>query len=131
MGDEQLTTFQAAQLKWLKQQVDNLADERYRKDARPNIHRELFAAREELEGDARLVVGGGDCSVADGLGASARVHAAANVGAQARNVGKRAPNHRRRAGHRNHRRLPGSGQRGCPGGCRPRGQSVRFRSNRG
>ena len=49
MGDEQLTTFQAAQLKWLKQQVDNLQDERYRKDARPNIQRELFAAREELD----------------------------------------------------------------------------------
>lgn len=49
MGDEQLTTFQAAQLRWLKQQVDNLQDERYRKDARPNIQRELFAAREELD----------------------------------------------------------------------------------
>ena len=49
MGDEQLTTFQAAQLKWLKQQVDNLQDEKYRKDARPNIQRELFAAREELD----------------------------------------------------------------------------------
>jgi hypothetical protein len=49
MGDEQLSTFQAAQLKWLKQQVDNLQDERYRKDARPNIQRELFAAREELD----------------------------------------------------------------------------------
>jgi biotin operon repressor len=49
MGNEQLTTFQAAQLKWLKQQVDNLQDERYRKDSRPNIHRELFAAREDLD----------------------------------------------------------------------------------
>ena len=49
MGDEQLTTFQAAQLKWLKQQVDNLQDERYKKNARPNIQRELFAAREELD----------------------------------------------------------------------------------
>ena len=49
MGDEELSVFQASQLRWLKQQVDNLADERYRKDARPNIHRELFAAREELD----------------------------------------------------------------------------------
>jgi len=49
MGDEQLTTFQAAQLKWLKQQVDNLQDERYKKDARPNIHRELVAAREDVD----------------------------------------------------------------------------------
>lgn len=59
MGDEQLTTFQAAQLRWLKQQVDNLQDERYRKDARPNIQRELFAAREELDNYVQALRDGG------------------------------------------------------------------------
>ena len=59
MGDEQLTTFQAAQLKWLKQQVDKLQDERYRKDARPNIQRELFAAREELDNYVQALRDGG------------------------------------------------------------------------
>ena len=49
MGDQDLTTFQAAQLSWLKRQVDALQDERYRSDARPNVQRELFAAREELD----------------------------------------------------------------------------------
>jgi len=41
--------FQSSQLKWLKQQVDNLADESKRNDARPRIEQELFAAREELD----------------------------------------------------------------------------------
>jgi hypothetical protein len=49
MGDEQLSTFQAAQLKWLKGQVDNLQDEKGRTDARPGIERELWAAMEELD----------------------------------------------------------------------------------
>ena len=49
MGDSDLTTFQAAQLNWLKRQVDALQDERLRNDARPNVQRELFAAREELD----------------------------------------------------------------------------------
>ena len=49
MGDSDLTTFQAAQLNWLKRQVDALQDEQYRRDARPNVQRELFAAREELD----------------------------------------------------------------------------------
>tara|TARA_R110002020_G_scaffold260128_3_gene474343 strand:- start:13071 stop:13292 length:222 start_codon:yes stop_codon:yes gene_type:complete len=49
MGDEQLSVFQSSQLKWLKQQVDNLADESKRDDARPRIEQELFAAREELD----------------------------------------------------------------------------------
>ena len=48
MGDEQLSVFQAAQLKWLKQQGDNLQDEKGRRDARPGIERELWAARDEL-----------------------------------------------------------------------------------
>ena len=49
MGDQDLTKFQAAQLRWLKRQVDALQEERYRSDARPNVQRELFAAREELD----------------------------------------------------------------------------------
>ncbi len=48
MGDEQLSMFQAAQLKWLKRQVDNLQDEKRRQDSRPGIERELWAARDEL-----------------------------------------------------------------------------------
>ncbi len=49
MGDEQLSTFQEANLKWLKRQVDNLQDEQYRADARPRVKQELWAAREELD----------------------------------------------------------------------------------
>ena len=49
MGDQDLTRFQAAQLKWLKRQVDALQEERYRRDARPNVQMELFSAREELD----------------------------------------------------------------------------------
>lgn len=49
MGNEQLSMFQAAQLKWLKRQVDNLQDEKGRRDARPGIERELWSARDELD----------------------------------------------------------------------------------
>jgi len=49
MDDAELSMFQQSQLRWLKQQVDALQDERYRRDARPNVQRELFAAREELD----------------------------------------------------------------------------------
>jgi|TARA_R100000479_G_C6366290_1_gene195073 biotin operon repressor len=49
MGNEQLTDWQAAQLKWLKRQVDNLQDESGREDSRPRIEQELFAAMEELD----------------------------------------------------------------------------------
>jgi len=49
MGNEQLSMFQAAQLKWLKGQVDNLQDEKHKSDARPGIERELWAAMEELD----------------------------------------------------------------------------------
>jgi len=59
MGDEELSMFHAQQLKWLKQQVDNLQEEKYRKDARPNIHRELFAAREELDDYVKALRQGG------------------------------------------------------------------------
>jgi len=44
-----LTTFQQAELKWLRRQVDTLDQERFRSDARPNVQRELFTAREELD----------------------------------------------------------------------------------
>jgi len=43
------TRFQAQQLKWLKQQVQNLRDERNSRDPRPRLEQELFAAREELD----------------------------------------------------------------------------------
>ena len=49
MGNEQLSKWQAAQLHWLKRQVDNLQEEQYRSDARPRIKQELWAAREELD----------------------------------------------------------------------------------
>jgi len=49
MGEEQLTTFQKQQLKWLKQQVSNLKSLRHTRDAYPNLERDLFAAREELD----------------------------------------------------------------------------------
>ena len=49
MGNEQLSEWQATQLRSLKQQVDNLQDESRRDDARPRIEQELFAALEELD----------------------------------------------------------------------------------
>ena len=49
MGDEQLTDWQAALLKFFKRQVDDLTDESRREDARPRIEQELFAAQKELD----------------------------------------------------------------------------------
>lgn len=49
MGDEQLSTFQSAHLRWLKQQVNNLQDLRYTRKAPNDLDRQLFAAREELD----------------------------------------------------------------------------------
>lgn len=51
MGDEELGAFQAAHLRWLKNQVNNLQDLRYTKSADylPDLDRQLFAAREELD----------------------------------------------------------------------------------
>jgi hypothetical protein len=49
MGDEQLTLFQASHLRWLKQQVNNLQDLRYTRNAPQDLDRQLFAAREELD----------------------------------------------------------------------------------
>lgn len=36
-------------LKYLRQQVDKLQDERYRTDARPSINNEIYAAQLELK----------------------------------------------------------------------------------
>ena len=36
-------------LKYLRQQVDRLQDERYRTDARPSINNEIYAAQKELK----------------------------------------------------------------------------------
>ena len=49
MGNEQLTKHQEEVYSFLKQQVDNLADESRRDDARPRINQELLAARVELD----------------------------------------------------------------------------------
>lgn len=49
MGNEQLTKHQEEVYSFLKQQVDNLADESRRDDARPRINQELQAARIELD----------------------------------------------------------------------------------
>lgn len=49
MGNEQLTKHQEEVYSFLKQQVDNLADESRRNDARPRINQELQAARVELD----------------------------------------------------------------------------------
>ena len=49
MGDEELGTFQAAHLRWLKNQVNNLQDLRYTSKAPNDLDRQLFAAREELD----------------------------------------------------------------------------------
>ncbi len=51
MGDEELGTFQAAHLRWLKSQVNNLQDLRYTSSADylSDLDRQLFAAREELD----------------------------------------------------------------------------------
>tara|TARA_R110000851_G_scaffold57339_1_gene133546 strand:- start:928 stop:1170 length:243 start_codon:yes stop_codon:yes gene_type:complete len=49
MDDGKLTPFQENELKWLRRQVDNLQDEEHRKDARPDVKRELWVAREHLD----------------------------------------------------------------------------------
>ena len=49
MGNEQLSKHQQGVYTFLKQQVDNLADESRKNDARPRIEQELLAARIELD----------------------------------------------------------------------------------
>ena len=46
---EELSPFQEAQLKFFRRQVDNLIDEQLGRETRPNLDRELFSAREELD----------------------------------------------------------------------------------
>ena len=55
MGDEQLSIFQSAHLRWLKQQVNNLQDLRYTRTAPNNLNQQLFAAREELNDYVELL----------------------------------------------------------------------------
>ena len=43
-----LNPFQQSELKYLRQQVDTLQEEEHRRDARPNVQKDLWAAREEL-----------------------------------------------------------------------------------
>jgi hypothetical protein len=49
MGDENLSMFQSAHLRWLKRQVDNLQDLRYTRHAPKDLDVQLFVAREELD----------------------------------------------------------------------------------
>jgi len=48
MGDSDLTTVQASQLQFLKQQVDKHQGERYRRDAPTSVENDLFVARQNL-----------------------------------------------------------------------------------
>jgi len=47
--DFELSSFEEAELRWLRRKVDELIDEEFRADARPNVKRELWYAREELQ----------------------------------------------------------------------------------
>jgi hypothetical protein len=47
-NQKELTLFQATQVKWLKQQVRNLQDEKRSLNPRPRIDQEIFAADMEL-----------------------------------------------------------------------------------
>ena len=44
-----LSVFEEAELTWLRRKVDELSDEQFKPDARPDIKRELWQSREELE----------------------------------------------------------------------------------
>jgi len=44
-----LNPFQQNELKYLRQQVDTLQEEEHRRDARPNVQKDLWVAREELD----------------------------------------------------------------------------------
>lgn len=48
MADNDLTPADAAVLRYLKQRVDNLQDERWRRDALPSIENELQVAMRDL-----------------------------------------------------------------------------------
>ena len=49
MGNEALSPAQKFEYRFLKQQVDNLEQERYSRDTRPNTERDLFQARKDLK----------------------------------------------------------------------------------
>lgn len=49
MADEELTPADAAILRYLRNQVDRLQDERYRQSARPSIANELKIAMRDLQ----------------------------------------------------------------------------------
>tara|TARA_R110000868_G_scaffold80535_1_gene228790 strand:- start:338 stop:532 length:195 start_codon:yes stop_codon:yes gene_type:complete len=47
-NSETLTPFQENELKWLRQQVDHLQDNKYKTTKDANLERNLWTAREEL-----------------------------------------------------------------------------------
>tara|TARA_R100000935_G_scaffold49599_1_gene74976 strand:- start:2199 stop:2387 length:189 start_codon:yes stop_codon:yes gene_type:complete len=49
MRDNELSPADQATLKYLRQQVDNLHDQRYRLDSRPSIHNELQYSIKDLQ----------------------------------------------------------------------------------
>jgi len=49
MENGKLNPFQESELKYLRQQVDRLQEEEHRRDARPNVQKDLWVAREELD----------------------------------------------------------------------------------
>ena len=53
MSEDKLTLFQERELKYLRQQVDRLQDEEYRRDARPDVKRNLWTARKDLDAFVR------------------------------------------------------------------------------
>ncbi len=49
MEDEKLTSFQESELKYLRQQVDNLQDKENSREKYFNLQHDLWVAREELD----------------------------------------------------------------------------------
>ena len=49
MEDEKLTSFQESELKYLRQQVDNLQDRENSREKYFNLQHDLWVAREELD----------------------------------------------------------------------------------
>jgi hypothetical protein len=49
MEDEKLTPFQESELKYLRQQVDNLQDRENSREKYFNLQHDLWVAREELD----------------------------------------------------------------------------------
>lgn len=46
---KKLTPFEQAELRFLRNNVDRLQDEKYRRDARPDIDKDLWESREHLD----------------------------------------------------------------------------------